>query len=214
MNDTDSAIPILPANVPIPEPDLPESLVINTLEQFHALSDTTRHSIIGLLNQKPLTAKQVAAAMQISTGAANHHMQVLEAAGYIKVIARRLVKGIIAKYYSRTARTFLFDFPDSPEVTASFATEILTQAKQELAQSLSSQVEPSQINTISSGFPHARISRDRAQYYIKKINELIDEFTQETPDATGELFGFLYLFLPVKIQETIHSQKGEEHDNK
>ncbi len=214
IDENDNTIPILPADVPVPEPELPDTLVVNTLEQFHALSDSTRYSIIGLLNQKPQTAKQIATAIHISTGSAGHHLQVLETAGYIKVIAKRQVKGIIAKYYSRTAKTFVFEFPNSPEISASFAADILAQAKRELTRMKNAAPAIQKLNSISSGFPHSRISPERAQYYVKKINELLDEFTHEPSDENGELFGFLYIFFPAGYQESMKKETGELNDNK
>src|SRR5260370_42438041 len=105
-------IPVMPRDVPVTMPELPVQLVINTVQQFKAISDPIRSRILGIIQNQPATAKQIADRLGASPGAIGHHLHVLEAAGLAKVIARRLVRGIVANYYTRTARIFTYDFPD------------------------------------------------------------------------------------------------------
>lgn len=56
-------------------------------------------------------AKQLAARLGASPGTVGHHLHVLEDAGLAQIVARRVVRGIVAKYYTRTARIFDFDLP-------------------------------------------------------------------------------------------------------
>src|SRR5436305_14899288 len=105
---------ILPENSAVKMPELPATLHVNTVQQFKAIGDQTRWQILDHIQHRPATAKQVANIMKMSPGTIGHHLQVLEAAGLAQVVARRTVHGIVAKYYTRTARTFIFDFP--PEI--------------------------------------------------------------------------------------------------
>src|SRR5947209_16719764 len=89
-------------------PQLPQSVSITSLQQFKAISDRTRSRILGIIQSQPATAKQIADRLGASPGTIGHHLQVLEEAGLAKVVARRLVRGIVAKYYTRTARIFNF----------------------------------------------------------------------------------------------------------
>src|SRR5215470_2990458 len=96
---------------PVAMPAIPPTRVISTEEEFKAVADATRTRILGIIQQQPATAKQIAARLNMSPGTIGHHLQVLESAGLAQVVARRLVRGIVAKYYTRTARIFLYDFP-------------------------------------------------------------------------------------------------------
>src|SRR5690242_18190099 len=125
----------LPENVPIRMPELPPTLRIHTAQQFKAIGDVTRSRILDLIKHEPLTSKQIGERLSIPPGTITHHLQVLESAGLAQIVARRLVHGIVAKYYTRTARLFQFDFP--PEVTPGHeqALKFLTDAREQLADS-------------------------------------------------------------------------------
>src|SRR5215469_16750833 len=105
-------IPVLPEDVPVTMPELPIRFTITSAQQFKAISDPMRSRILGIIQNQPATAKQIADRLGATPGAIGHHLHVLEAAGLAKVIARRLVRGIVANYYTRTARIFTYDFPD------------------------------------------------------------------------------------------------------
>src|SRR5260370_21642941 len=107
--DDIDVIPVLPGNVPVTMPQLPLQIVINTAQQFKAISDPIRSRILGIIQNQPATAKQIADILGASPGAIGHHLHVLEAPGPSTVVARRLVRGIVANYYNRTARIFKYD---------------------------------------------------------------------------------------------------------
>ncbi|HXZ06172.1 MAG TPA: winged helix-turn-helix domain-containing protein, partial [Ktedonobacteraceae bacterium] len=86
-DDIDS-IPVLPENIPVAMPDLPVYVVISTVQQLKAISDPVRSRILGIIQNQPATAKQIADSLQASPGAIGHHMHVLEAAGLAHVVAR------------------------------------------------------------------------------------------------------------------------------
>src|SRR5581483_9732984 len=118
---------------------------------------------LGIIQNQPATAKQIADRLHIAPGAAGHHLQVLEAAGLAQIVAKRLVRGIVAKYYARTARIFTYQM--SPDVTggASPTMDIVTSAVRELAESEAEGFEECEHGHIS--FPHARLSPERAAVY-------------------------------------------------
>src|SRR5947207_9096686 len=130
LQPTDELIEILPEDVPVSMPELPSRLVINTVQQFKAISDPIRSRILGIIQNQPATAKQIADRLGASPGAIGHHLHVLEAAGLAQVVARRLTRGIVANYYTRTARIFTYDLP--PDVIGDVALDIITRARDEL----------------------------------------------------------------------------------
>src|SRR6266478_8904082 len=118
-------------------PELPIRFTITTEQQLKAYSDPVRSRILGIIQNQPATAKQIARRLDATPGAIGHHLHVLEAAGLAKVVARRLTRGIVANYYTRTAR--IFDFCLSREIAGeSFGLDIFTNVRNELAESIES----------------------------------------------------------------------------
>ncbi len=183
--DPDS-IPILPADVPVTMPELPPQLTITTAQQFKAVADPVRSRILGIIQNQPATAKQIADRLGIWPGAAGHHLQVLEAAGLAQVVAKRLVRGIVAKYYTRTARIFSYEMPREVTGGVSTSVEIITSAANELSETLS---EGGDERCLQVGFPHARLSPERAREYEARLNAIIEDLLHEPPDATAEVYG-------------------------
>lgn len=185
-----AAVPVLPDDVPVVMPNLPIRMLLTTMEQFKAFSDPTRERILGIIQTEPATAKQIAGRLGMAPGTIGHHLQVLEAAGLAQVVARRLVRGIVAKYYTRTAR--IFDFDMAREVTGqSHIFTFLDIARDELAMSVQAEGESA---CRASGFPHARLSPARAREFSERLEALIEDFIQAPPDPNGEVYGLCYYF--------------------
>ena len=191
-NDDLEAIPVLPEDVPVVMPELPIGFSITTAQQLKAFSDPTRSRILGIIQNRPATAKQIADRLGATPGAIGHHLHVLEAAGLAKVVARRLVRGIVANYYTRTARIFNYNLPHEVAGSASLGLEIMTKARDELAEALAT-IENDPLQT--DGFPHIRLSPERAQVYSEHLQSLIEDVLHETPDPDGEVYGiFVAMF--------------------
>ncbi len=181
-------IPILPDTVPVTMPDLPATLVVTTVEQLRAASDPLRARILGIIQQQPATAKQIATRLDATPGAIGHHLHLLEEAGLAQVVARRLIRGVVAKYYTRTARLFYFDLP--PELTGELGEQgdagldILTQARNEYAEALSA--APATVGY--TGLPHVRLPATRARDYIERLEALVADLLAEPADADGDTY--------------------------
>ena len=181
-------IPVLPGNVPVTMPELPLHIVINTAQQFKAISDPIRSRILGIIQNKPATAKQVADILGASPGAIGHHLHVLEAAGLAQLVARRLVRGIVANYYTRTARIFKYDLPREVTGDSSINLNIIAKAYEELAEAEANIKED--VNQCA-GFPHVRLSSERVKYFSERLQSLVDEVLSEAPDPNGKVYGIL-----------------------
>src|SRR6266699_4296118 len=181
-------IPVLPEDVPVTMPDLPIRFTITTAQQFKATSEPVRSRILKVIQNQPATAKQLADRLGATPGAIGHHLHVLEAAGLAQIVARRLVRGIVANYYTRTARIFTYDLPREVAGDTSINLDIIAKAYEELAEAEAN--KEIEVNQCSS-FPHIRLSPERARYYFERINTLINDILQETPDPDGKVFGIL-----------------------
>jgi DNA-binding transcriptional ArsR family regulator len=192
-SDVPDMLEALPEDVPVVMPELPLKLVINTVQQFKAVSDPMRMRILGIIQNRPTTAKQVADQLGATPGAIGHHLHVLEEAGLAQVVARRVIRGIIANYYTRTARIFTFNFP--PEVRGERATTLkfVTDLYDEISETLA---EKGKEAIYGTSFPRARLSPERVEVYKKRLDDLIDDFIAEKPNPDGQVYAlFATLFL-------------------
>lgn len=183
-------------------PELPPTLTLSTDQQFKAIADPVRSRILGIIQTRPATAKQIAKRLGKSPGTIGHHLDVLEAAGLAQVVATRDVHGITAKYYTRTARIFSFQF--SPDVTGhtSMTFDIARAGMRELSESQAAYGEASDI-VMECGFPHMRVSAERAGVYRQRLMDLLDDLLREPIDPDGRVYGvFMAMFLaPPYLQD-------------
>jgi DNA-binding transcriptional ArsR family regulator len=194
----DTSIPVLPANVPVVLPELPPHMDLTTAQQFRAVQEPTRVRILGMLLYQSLTAKQIAARLGIPHGTVGYHLQVLEEAGLVQVIAKRAVRSMIAKYYARTATVFTFKMP--PEVTGatSLKLQIITQTRDEMADILATGKEV-EVATPFAALLHLQVSPEQADLFEERLRQLITEFAATPRDAEGLVYGIsaaLYLAPP------------------
>jgi DNA-binding transcriptional ArsR family regulator len=186
-------VPVLPERVPVRMIELPASIRITTIEQFRACSDPMRAQILGIIQTQPATAKQIAERLNATPGAIGHHLRLLEEHGLAQVIARRLIRGVVAKYYTRTAR--IFDFDLLPELVGEVSVNlhIVRRAWSELAEARDS-------GTIDShqtaSFPHARLSQERAQHYADRLRDLVNDLLHEPVIDDGIVYGICIAMFP------------------
>jgi DNA-binding transcriptional ArsR family regulator len=167
-------------------PQLPPSLRITTVRQLKALSDPTRTKILGIIQNQPATAKQLADRLGVAPGTIGHHLRVLESAGLARVVARRMVRGIIARYYTRTARIFNYDLAPGQQGSDSPNVDFLTQARDELAEALAAGAPAGVEVALNGGLPHARLTPERVEHYRERLGELMDAMMAE-PVVEGSL---------------------------
>jgi DNA-binding transcriptional ArsR family regulator len=172
-------------------PDIPIRLTLSTEQQFKAISDMARSRILGVIQYQPLTARQIARRLRATPGAIGHHLRVLEEAGLVRIVARRITRGIVASYYTRTARIFDYDLPSDVK-GLTMQLDVAEKARAELMDAtISYENDP----VYYSAFPHVRLSSARLMEYQQRFRALVDELIEEAPDPDGEVCGvFLGIF--------------------
>lgn len=76
------------------------------LEQQKLISSPLRVKIIYLLDERPMTAKQVADEFGRTAGSVHYHIQQLLKGGFLEIEEMKENKGIIEKYYRSKATQF------------------------------------------------------------------------------------------------------------
>lgn len=201
--------PALPEGVPVEMPELPIHHAITTTQQFKAISNPTRSKILSIVQHQPATAKQIAGRLGASPGAIGHHLKVLEEAGLVQIVARRLVHGIIANYYTRVARIFDFDF--APETFGARGTHDIFNTYREQYIDAKGTSDDSDEKVGRMAFPHARLSPEKAESYAARLDAIVEDLLSEPPSAAGDVYGiFVSMFKsPAYMQSSDKSEEKE-----
>jgi DNA-binding transcriptional ArsR family regulator len=194
-------------------PNLPPSLVVNSAKQYKALGDPLRVRILELIQHQPRTAKQLANLLERPPGTIGHQLRVLEAAGLAQVVARRLVKGIVAKYYARTAHIFLVETPQELGAERTSGDQRLQRAHDELVEALAALGDGALFGYEGSPeFFHVRLSPERARAYRDRLSALTTDLLHETPDAAGTVFAVSVAFFVAPPALQVASDGDESVD--
>jgi len=87
---------------------------LTNIEEIKAISDPYRMQIISCFRKldRPATVKNIADEMGEVPAKVHYHIKKLEKVGILKLIYTENIKGIIAKYYEVTARSFSIKHED------------------------------------------------------------------------------------------------------
>lgn len=162
-----------------PDYELDQVLYLETPDQFKALFDDTRLLIIELLSERAATTTQLAETLEKPKGTIGYHLEVLHAAGLVKVIRTEKVRALEAKYYGRTARTFEYSRALDFGVAAE---EALLLAAEGAARSAEVFRDRDDIHGMK-GIRHARISEEQAEEFERRLWELMNDFITTPRDG-------------------------------
>src|SRR5690349_5895529 len=90
----------------MPMPDRADTYVITELPQIKALADPLRQRILGAFVREPRTTKQVAVLLGQPPTKLYHHVDQLERAGLIELVATKPKRGTTEKYFQAIAHRF------------------------------------------------------------------------------------------------------------
>jgi len=155
-----------------PDYELEPTLQFETPEHYRALFEETRLQIVDLLLERAATIKELSDTLDKPKGTIGHHVSVLEEAGLIRVVRTKMVRAIEAKYYGRTARTYLIG--DQNDAGIDLAPDHFLQR----AASEFSQVEEADVGMMST-LRYARIPEGRAEEWVRRLSDVVADFTAE-----------------------------------
>lgn len=179
-----------------PDYDLPDTLELAEPAQYRALFEETRKEIVALLRERAATTSELAAALDKPKGTVGHHLKVLQEAGLVRVVRTERVRALEAKYYGRTARTFLYHFVHE---AAGEPQRVLSTAAAEIAAAVPPpEGAPGHELPVNVNARHRRIPAERAEEWARRLNELLIEFTEETGDADDPAYALVVGLYPTR----------------
>ena len=99
--------------------DIPDiTLDASSPEQLRALAHPLRQRLLYALGEHPATISQLAVSFGAQKGNIAHHLKVLHAAGMVRIVETRQVRGGTEHYYQRTARRVYVGGPPGASTAA------------------------------------------------------------------------------------------------
>ena len=99
-------------NLPQPDYEADDVLVVAETEQLRALADDVRLRIVAILRERAATTTELAENVGLAKGTIAHHLKVLESAGLVKVVRTRRVRALTESFYGRVARLYVIKSTD------------------------------------------------------------------------------------------------------
>lgn len=190
-------------NTSVPDYDLDDTIELTTAEQVRAISDPLRTTILGLLHERAATVTELAGAVKRPKSTVAHHVNVLAAAGLLRVVRTRRVRAIDERYYGRTARMFYVGLgrrADGGALPPDF-NDFEVAAKESVVA-----YEAGQLRAF---IRHARIPEERAAEFWDRIDQAIHEFDQ-LPRSGDTVYGFAVGLYPMIDYPILPTHAGEE----
>ena len=157
-------------NLPAPDYEAEDVLVVRETEQFRALGDDLRTRIVVLLRDHAASTTELAEKLSLPKGTVGHHLKVLEKAGLVRVVRTRKVRAVTENYFGRTARLFVFKSTDTDgEDVRNVAAASLRRAAEEL-------LPIGDDGRTTFAVVRARLTDADAKRLTKRLEKLIDDF--------------------------------------
>ena len=171
------------SNLPAPDYEAEDVLVVRDTEQFRALGDDLRTEIVILLRERSASTTELAERLGLPKGTVGHHLKVLEKAGLVRVVRTRKVRAVTENYFGRTARLFVFKSTDvDGEAVRNVAAASLRRAAEEL-------LPLGDDGRTTFAVVRARLTDADAKRLTKRLEKLIDDFRAANAKAGGREYG-------------------------
>lgn len=183
-------------NTPVPDYELSDTMQLTTAEQVRAIGDPMRTTLLGLLHERAASVTELAAAVHSPKSTVAHHVNVLAAAGLLRVVRTRRVRAIDERFYGRTARMFFVGLGrqgDSGTLPQDFNDFDVASKESEAAY---------EAGQMRSFIRHARIPEARAAEFWGRIKEAIQEFDR-LPRSGDTVHGFVVGLYPMPDYPTL-----------
>lgn len=184
---------------------------LTTLEEIKVFSDPYRLQILMCFKQfgEPATVKQIADDMGEVPAKVHYHVKKMEKVGILELIYTKEINGIIAKYYSPTAKSFIIKNSDieSPmfkqflDKTQTAISNLFDEAKRIFLEQLVSSKSEKNKGELEGGFvtsSHIYLTEEQYKATQKHIKDLSDKNTKKNSQEKEKYYLFTSL---IKIED-------------
>jgi DNA-binding transcriptional ArsR family regulator len=182
-------------NLPAPDYDADDLLIVRKPEQLKALGDDLRARIVVLLRVRARSVTELATQLGLPKGTVAHHVKVLEKAGLVRVVRTRRVRAMTESYYGRTARLFIFKSTDEDADGG----DVLGVAAASL-RAVSEEMLPGALDDRTTfAVLRKHLSDEDARRFVRRLERLQSDFMAAAEHPGGEPYGLalaLYLRAP------------------
>lgn len=170
---------------------------------MRAISDPLRTTILGLLHERAATVTELDSPVKRPKSTVAHHVNVLAAAGLLRVVRTRRVRAIDERYYGRTARMFYVGLgrrADGVPLPPDF-NDFEVAAKESVA--------AYDVGQLRAFIRHARIAEEQAAEFWDRVEQVIHEFDR-LPRSGDTAYGFAVGLYPMLDYPTLPPRADEE----
>ena len=172
------------SNGQVPDYDLPDTVEVSSPTQLRAIAHPLRSTILDLVLERAATITELATAVGRPQGTVNYHVNVLVDAGMLRIVRTRRVRAIEERYYGRSGRTMNIGVVRRPGDTA---TPVCIN---ELSVAAAESVPAHEADTLYTTMRHARIPRESAAEFWRRVEALIRDFSR-LPRSGGTVYAFV-----------------------
>ena len=169
--------------LPRPDYEAVDVLVVREPEQLRALGDDLRTRIVVLLRERAASTTELAEKLGLAKSTVGHHVKVLEKAGLIRVVRTRKVRAVTERYYGRTARLFLFKTSD--DAGSEGVRDVAAASLRTVAEEMLPLVDD---DRTSFAVLRVRLTAADAKRFARRLEKLYDD-VRDSDDPHGEPSG-------------------------
>jgi DNA-binding transcriptional ArsR family regulator len=170
-----------------PDYELDDVHVVTSDQELRAMFDPFRSILLQLLLERAATIRELAIATRRPKGTVAYHVRVLTAAGMVRVIRTRTIRGQQERFYGRTARLFSVG-EISPEQVS-----LIPNAIPDWAADTTPAHEADRLRAIRR---YAWISEEHANDFWDRVLQLVREFSQLPSADQDKAHAFMAAIYP------------------
>lgn len=173
----------------VPDYELDDVHIVTSDQELKAMFDPFHSTLLQLLLQRAASIQELAIATRRPKGTVAYHVRLLTAAGLLKVVRTRTIRGQQERFYGRTARLFTVG-----EITPEQAHLIPNALPQWAADTIPAH-EADELRGLRR---YAWISDERADEFWDRVVQLVNEFSQLPSLDRGRAYAFIVAFYPTE----------------
>lgn len=173
----------------IPDYELDDVRIVTSTQELKAMFDPFRGTLLELLLERAASVQELAAAVGRPKSTVAYHVELLAAAGMLKVVRTRTVRGREERFYGRTARVFYVG-RITPEQTA-----LIPNRMAEWAAEAAPAHAADNLRAIKR---YAWIDDADAEQFYRRVLELVNEFARLPRRRRGKAHAFMVALYPTE----------------